>query len=110
MMGLTQLSASRRGNAANPTNYTKFGMLKMREEFRRNPPINLSKMQRGSCEGDFAACISLYHAYELLLQHGMRAFFNFISKVNIETTLRQLFHFSLGGWLVCLPNYKVVWK
>ena len=54
----------------------------MREEFRRNPPINLSKTQRGAVEGDFAACISLYHAYELLLQHGMRAFFNFISKVN----------------------------
>ena len=42
-------SASRRGGAAaNPTNYTKFGMLKMREEFRRNPPINLSKTQGGT--------------------------------------------------------------
>ena len=56
----------------------------MREEFRRNPPINLSKTQRGAVEGDFAASISLYHAYELLLQHGMRAFFNFISKVNLH--------------------------
>ena len=70
----------------------------MREEFRRNPPINLSKTQRGAVEGDFAACISLYHAYELLLQHGMRAFFNFISKV------RQI----SKTWLFCLPNHKSV--
>lgn len=92
-------------------------MLKLREEFRKNPPINLAKVrvafiffnyyyicindileevilrdnlllfsflkvQRGAVEGDFAASITLYHAYELLLQHGMRAFFNFLSKVS----------------------------
>ena len=30
-------------------------------------------------EGDFALSISLYHAYELLLQHGMRSFYQFLS-------------------------------
>ncbi len=36
------------------------------------------RQQYGSIEGDFALCISLYHAYELLLQHGLRSFFNFL--------------------------------
>ena len=40
--------------------------------------------QRGSAEGDFASAISLYHAYDLLLQHGLRTFFNFVSKVTGE--------------------------
>ncbi len=72
--------AGRRSGAANPTNYTKFGLLKLREEFRRNPPANLATTQRGAVEGDFAASITLYHAYELLLQHGLRAFRNFLAK------------------------------
>jgi hypothetical protein len=40
--------------------------------------------QKGSAEGDFASAISLYHAYDLLLQHGLRTFFNFVSKVTGE--------------------------
>ena len=30
-------------------------------------------------EGDFALAISLFHAYELLLQHGMRSFYQFLA-------------------------------
>jgi hypothetical protein len=37
--------------------------------------------QRGIAEGDFASAISLYHAYDLLLQHGLRTFYNFVTKV-----------------------------
>jgi hypothetical protein len=40
--------------------------------------------QRGIAEGDFASAISLYHAYELLLQHGLRTFFKFVCKVTGE--------------------------
>ena len=40
--------------------------------------------QRGATEGDYASAISLYHAYDLLLQHGMRTFYNFVSKVTGE--------------------------
>ena len=29
-------------------------------------------------EGDFAICLSLYHGYELLMQHGMRSLYNFL--------------------------------
>ncbi len=36
------------------------------------------RYQFGSIEGDFALCISLYHAYELLNLHGLRSFFNFL--------------------------------
>jgi len=52
---------------------------------RQNPPARLDFGQRGTAEGDFASAISLYHAYELLLQHGMRTFFNFVSKVTGES-------------------------
>ena len=36
--------------------------------------------QIGAIEGDFALAISLYHAYELLQQHGMRSFYQFLSQ------------------------------
>ena len=44
----------------------------------------MDKSQRGVAEGDFASAISLYHAYELLLQHGLRTFYKFVSKVTGE--------------------------
>lgn len=37
--------------------------------------------RQGLIEGDFAMCISLYHAYELLLQHGILSFYNFIKAI-----------------------------
>mgnify|MGYP001793097208 CR=1 FL=1 len=37
--------------------------------------------QIGAILGDFAMCISLYHAYELLLQHGILSFYNFIKGI-----------------------------
>ena len=40
----------------------------------------------GVIEGDFALAISLYHAYELLQQHGMRSFHQFLTQA-----------FSAGG-------------
>lgn len=67
----------RRGNSVNPAHYTKFGLLQSRDEFRKNPPAGA---QPGAVEGDFAAAISLYHAYELLLQQGSRCFYNFVAK------------------------------
>ena len=39
------------------------------------------RSQAGLVEGDFAMCISLYHAYELLLQHGILSFYNFIKGI-----------------------------
>ena len=35
--------------------------------------------QAGAVEGDFALAISLFHAYELLLQHGMRSFYQYLA-------------------------------
>lgn len=37
--------------------------------------------QKGAIEGDFAMAISLYHAYELLHQHGILSFYNFIKAI-----------------------------
>jgi Fanconi anemia group M protein len=78
---------ARRGNSFNPQHYTKFGLLQSRTEFRQNPPARLDRTQRGIVEGDFASSISLYHAYELLLQHGMRTFFNFLMKATGEVPI-----------------------
>jgi hypothetical protein len=79
--------------------------------------MNLAKQQKGAVEGDFAASITLYHAYELLLQHGMRAFYNFMMKsigegegVNRSEKEKHIFlcwsklnFFSSGG---CVSNFS----
>lgn len=71
---------SRRGNSTEPTHYTKYGLFQCREEYRQNPPARLDNYQRNIVEGDFASAISLYYGYELLMQHGMRAFYKFMLK------------------------------
>ena len=57
--------------------YGKFILLKARDEFHRRLSTNPTQ-SRGVIEGDFAMSITLYHAYELLLQHGMRSFYQFL--------------------------------
>jgi len=57
---------------------SKFLILKARDAFRQNPPPNLSRMQYGLVEGDFALAMSLYHGYELLQRHGLRSLYNFL--------------------------------
>ena len=69
----------KRGNSANPTHYSKFGLLTARNEFRQNPPAGMDRAAMGSVESDFACGISLYHAYELLLQQGLRCFQKFVA-------------------------------
>ncbi|KAG1700085.1 Fanconi anemia group M protein [Nymphon striatum] len=61
-----------------PKSLSKFILLKAREAFRLDPPAGLPPNQYGSVEGDFALCMSLYHAYELLQLHGTRSFYNFL--------------------------------
>ncbi|XP_070571081.1 Fanconi anemia group M protein-like [Ptychodera flava] len=64
------------------TSLSKFMILKAREDFRCNPPTNIQgKAQQGMVEGDFAMSISLYHGYELLLQHGMRSLYSFLQSM-----------------------------
>ena len=58
---------------------TKFMVITSREKFRQNPPQNFPQSKRGMTEGDFAICITLTHALELLLQHGIRGFYNFLA-------------------------------
>lgn len=57
---------------------TKFSIIQSRERFRRNPPETCPRSRFGIAEGDFAMCITLTHALELLTQHGIRAFYNFL--------------------------------
>eukprot|EP00095_Tigriopus_kingsejongensis_P003009 maker-scaffold170_size291898-snap-gene-0.16 protein:Tk03009 transcript:maker-scaffold170_size291898-snap-gene-0.16-mRNA-1 annotation:"hypothetical protein LOTGIDRAFT_127429" len=87
---------SRRGNSANPTHYSKFGLLQARNEFRQNPPARVDRSTQGVVEGDFASSISLYHAYELLLQHGMRTFFNFLNKSIDEQSGNRRLRYELN--------------
>jgi len=57
---------------------SKFLVLKARDAFRQNPPMNLSRTHYGSVEGDFALALSLYHGFELLQRHGLRSLYNFL--------------------------------
>ncbi|XP_063885046.1 Fanconi anemia group M protein-like isoform X2 [Scylla paramamosain] len=62
------------------TTLTKFQLLKSRECFRQNPPNNLPRYRFGVVEGLFALCMTLYHSYELMLQHGTRSFYRFLKE------------------------------
>ena len=57
----------------------KSQVLRARDMFRQNPPSNFPRARAGMVEGDFALCITLTHALELLLLHGIRGFYNFMS-------------------------------
>ena len=59
---------------------TKGSVILARERFRKNPPGNFVRAQSGKAEGDFAMCITLTHALELLVQHGLRGFYNFLAE------------------------------
>ncbi|XP_071795653.1 Fanconi anemia group M protein-like isoform X2 [Asterias amurensis] len=59
-----------------PATLTKFQILKSREAFRQDPPSHVKAT--GAIEGDYALSISLYHGFELLLQHGLRSLYNFL--------------------------------
>ncbi|XP_038071924.1 uncharacterized protein LOC119740630 isoform X2 [Patiria miniata] len=59
-----------------PASLTKFQILQSRDAFRQDPPPQVKS--RGVVEGDFAICISLYHGFELLLQHGLRSLYSFL--------------------------------
>lgn len=58
---------------------TKFMVIQSRDKFRQNPPDNFPRQMCGVVEGDFALTITLTHALELLLQHGIRGFYNFLA-------------------------------
>ncbi|KAK3869546.1 hypothetical protein Pcinc_025153 [Petrolisthes cinctipes] len=60
------------------TTLTKFQVLKARDSFRQSPPESLPPHKYGMVEGIFALCMTLYHSYELLLQHGTKAFYMFM--------------------------------
>ncbi|XP_058844061.1 Fanconi anemia group M protein-like isoform X2 [Acipenser ruthenus] len=62
-------------------NLTKYQLVLAREQFRNNPHPHIAVAQKGSVEGDFALCISLYHGYELLLQMGIRSLFLFMQGI-----------------------------
>ncbi|XP_070287689.1 Fanconi anemia group M protein isoform X2 [Myotis yumanensis] len=59
-------------------NLTKYQIILARDQFRKNPPTNITGIQQGIIEGEFALCISLYHGYELLQQMGMRSLYFFL--------------------------------
>ncbi|CAG0894669.1 unnamed protein product [Cyprideis torosa] len=57
---------------------SQFSLVNARETFRKFPPPGMPPYMVGAIEGDFAICISLCHALELLTAHGLRPFFNFL--------------------------------
>ncbi|TSO67456.1 Fanconi anemia group M protein [Bagarius yarrelli] len=75
---LTQMSVL---NQRDLRSFTKYQIILAREQFRRNPPSNVTVAQHGALEGDFALCISLYHGYELLQQMGLRSLFFFTQNI-----------------------------
>lgn len=60
------------------TTLSKFQILQARDAFRQNPPESLPSKMFGVVEGLFALCMTLYHSYELMLQHGTKSFYKFL--------------------------------
>ncbi|EEC09559.1 conserved hypothetical protein [Ixodes scapularis] len=65
----------------NPESLGKFRLLKLKETFLQSPPQGMAPRLVGQLQGDFSLLISLYHAYELLLAHGLRPFFHFLKGI-----------------------------
>lgn len=61
---------------------TTFSLIKARESYRTRAGTN------GQVEGDFAALMSLLHSYELLIYHGIRPFYNQITKLLSDPTYK----------------------
>ncbi|XP_035213323.1 Fanconi anemia group M protein-like, partial [Stegodyphus dumicola] len=80
-MYLKRLSQRKAITPKNPASLSKFQVLKLRDAFSQHPPKNMDKYSYGLCLADFSLCISLYHAYELLMLHGARSFYNFLTGV-----------------------------
>ncbi|GBM78806.1 Fanconi anemia group M protein, partial [Araneus ventricosus] len=78
---LKRLTQRRAMTAKNPSSLSKFQILRMRDDFSQHPPSNIDKFAYGLIMADFSLCISLYHAYELLLLHGARSFYNFLTGI-----------------------------
>ncbi|XP_050036244.1 Fanconi anemia group M protein [Dermacentor andersoni] len=80
----TYLDRLDRSNAiprVNPESLGKYRMLLLKESFQQNPPSQLSSREVGQLQGYFSLLISLYHAFELLLAHGMQPFFYFLKGI-----------------------------
>ncbi len=95
---------SSRGSSrnVNPEAYSKYGLIMARNEFRQNPPRNIQPHQQGPVEGDFASAISLFHACELLVFQGTRAFRNFMGGIVGPDSKNRKLRFDLGrnpNWL-----------
>jgi Fanconi anemia group M protein len=63
-----------------PEKVSKFMLLKAREQWRLNNAQN-DRFKNGVIEGDFASAISMYHAYDLLSQHGLLSFYNYMKSI-----------------------------
>ena len=46
--------------------------------FRQNPPSHMPRGKIGIIEANFAVCITLLHALELLSLYGLRSFMKFL--------------------------------
>jgi len=85
---LASHQAVRQGH--NPSTYSKFAILRSRDEWRQNPPGPLPPNIKGVVEGDFAVAMSLYHGYDLMLQHGLRPFYNFFNKKDEQFSAKRI--------------------
>lgn len=65
----------------NPESLGKYRVLLLKESFQQNPPNGLTSRECGQLLGHFSLLISLYHAFELLLGHGMQPFFYFLKGI-----------------------------
>lgn len=64
-----------------------FKLLKARNSFRENMASKLPNYIKGYIEVDFATCMSLAHALDLLLYHGLRSFYIFLQGMLQLTTM-----------------------
>jgi ERCC4-related helicase len=79
---LNRLRAKGAFYETDPTRVSKFAVLTARTQWRTRAAPTMDRREAGVIENDFAVLMSLTHAYELLVKHGITPFYQYLAESN----------------------------
>ncbi|KAF3938429.1 hypothetical protein ABW19_dt0201922 [Dactylella cylindrospora] len=86
---LKKLNEQRACYITDPTNLTAFSLTQARQQFMNSPAAqSMGWPQKGAINGIFTALSSLAYAFELLLYHGIRPFYDYIREYQMEQSTK----------------------